>query len=105
MKVFVASNPTDAHILCELLKQASIACDVRGEALFGLRGELPLNEDTAPYIWLYDPQQLTAARAIIDDYLQPVNEQHRADWRCRQCGELNEAQFGACWRCGTPDIR
>lgn len=103
MKIFVASNPTDAHILCELLKQTGIACDVRGEALFGLRGELPLNEDTAPYIWLYDVSRVIEAQRIIDDYLRPANDLGADSWQCQHCGEMNEAQYGACWRCGAAD--
>ncbi len=41
MKIFSASNPTEAHILCGLLQQQGIDAEVRGEGIFGLRGELP----------------------------------------------------------------
>ena len=40
MKIFSASNPTEAHIICGLLESENIACEVRGEGLFGLKGFL-----------------------------------------------------------------
>ena len=39
MKIFSASNPTEAHIICGLLESENIACEVRGEDLFGLKGK------------------------------------------------------------------
>ncbi|MCC4821419.1 DUF2007 domain-containing protein, partial [Vibrio lentus] len=23
------------------------------------------------------------------------------EWRCGECHEVNEAQFGSCWQCGA----
>lgn len=103
MKIFIATNPTDAHLLCELLKQAGIVCDVRGEGLFGLRGELPLNDDTAPYIWLFHPEQREQALALIEEYIRPASDSTTKSWRCHYCGEINEAQFALCWQCGKAD--
>ncbi|EMX0221223.1 DUF2007 domain-containing protein [Vibrio fluvialis] len=103
MKIFIAANPTEAHLLCELLKQANIACEVRGEGLFGLRGELPMNDETAPYIWLYDVTQHERAQAIIEDYQSPSSSSRSTPWQCTHCGELNERQFAVCWHCGTAD--
>lgn len=103
MKIYIAHNPTDAHLLCELLKQAHIQCEVRGEGLFGLRGELPLSEDTEPYIWLLDEAQHAKAQAIIADYQRPLSAQDTQPWRCTYCGEVNEGQFAICWQCGHID--
>ncbi|MGR5235356.1 putative signal transducing protein [Vibrio alfacsensis] len=99
MKIFVARNPTEAHIVCELLKTEQIACEVRGEGMFGLKGELPFGEDTDPFIWLLLPEQQLMAKAIIDAYQKQTERQYR-DWQCPQCKEKNEGQFGACWQCG-----
>lgn len=38
MKIFIAKNPAEAHIVCELLRTEQILCEVRGEGLFGLKG-------------------------------------------------------------------
>lgn len=98
MKIYSALNPTDAHIICELLKSHDIACVVHGADLFGLQGELPLGEATEPYIWLFDDGLYEKANQIIMQYREPS---HRADWRCKRCGEDNGAEFDICWNCGT----
>ena len=97
MKVYIATNPTEAHIVCELLKSNGIACEVHGADLFGLQGELPLGETTEPYIWLFDDKLQGKASEIIAQFKQPS---HRGDWRCTLCGEDNGTQFDICWNCG-----
>ena len=42
VQVYSAENPTEAHYLKGLLESQGIQCDVRGESLFGARGELPI---------------------------------------------------------------
>ncbi|WP_070967574.1 DUF2007 domain-containing protein [Vibrio sonorensis] len=97
MKIYSASNPTQAHILCELLKSQTIRCEVRGEGIFGLQGELPISPDTDSYIWLLDQQQLDRAKTVIRDF---ESQSLQKDWHCPECGESNEAQFAICWQCG-----
>lgn len=98
MKIFTAHNPTEAHIVCELLKSQQISCEVRGEGIFGLQGEIPFGEQTEPYVWLLDVAQAETARAIVSDYQQPDTGRV---WRCHKCGESNEPQFALCWNCGS----
>ncbi|EEX91839.1 hypothetical protein VIOR3934_06174 [Vibrio orientalis CIP 102891 = ATCC 33934] len=98
MKVFSAVTPTEAHIICELLKSQSIDCEVRGEGIFGLQGEIPFGESSEPYIWLFDQRDSAKASEIIREF---QSEQEKQDWQCDQCGEQNEGQFGACWQCGS----
>ncbi len=100
MKIFIAKNPAEAHIVCELLRTEQIQCEVRGEGLFGLKGELPFGDDTDPYIWLFAPEQQMKAAGIVDDYQRQAQPNHYKDWYCPHCSEINEGQFGACWRCG-----
>ncbi|WP_428772817.1 DUF2007 domain-containing protein [Vibrio sp.] len=100
MKIFQAQNPPEAHIVCELLKSEDILCEVRGEQLFGLQGELPIDQSTQPYVWLFEPRQQAQAEALIRDFMAPKT--HRTVWRCPNCQELNEAQFAICWQCCTP---
>lgn len=98
MKLFSAATPTEAHIVCELLRSEGIECEVRGEGIFGLQGEIPLGECSEPYVWLLDADQSQQAQRIIAQYQQANSGSH---WLCRQCGEDNEPQFGACWQCGS----
>lgn len=100
MKIFIAKNPAEAHIVCGLLKTEQIQCEVRGEGLFGLKGELPFSDETDPYIWLFAPEQQMKASVIVDAYQMQAQPNTYQDWRCSVCSEMNEGQFGACWRCG-----
>lgn len=98
MKVYSAFNPPEAHIVCELLKSNDIECEVRGEGIFGLQGEVPFGENSEPYVWLLDTQKYTRACALIEQFNQQTPG---ADKMCSGCGELNESQFGICWQCGA----
>ncbi|MEF1253546.1 putative signal transducing protein [Vibrio sp. M260112] len=98
MRLYSATTPPEAHIVCELLKSQQILCEVRGEGLFGLQGEIPFGENSEPYIWLFDEQQLAQAQAIIADFKRA---ERGVSWRCSECSEQNEAQFGLCWKCGA----
>lgn len=97
MKIYSASNPPEAHIVCELLKSLNITCEVRGEGIFGLQGEVPFGENSEPYVWLLEANKARQARLAIEQYL---TEEVGDSWCCEHCGESNEAQFGACWQCG-----
>ncbi|WP_261815494.1 DUF2007 domain-containing protein [Vibrio gallicus] len=98
MKIFIASNPPEAHFISELLIAEGVAVEVRGEGLFGLQGELPFDESTQPYVWLSDPSLLDKAQAVIQAYSQQGNYQ---DWTCPHCSEVNEGQFALCWQCSN----
>ncbi|KLN63105.1 MULTISPECIES: DUF2007 domain-containing protein [Vibrio] len=97
MRIYSASTPTEAHIVCELLKSCHIECEVRGEGVFGLQGEVPFGESSEPYIWLLNHSQIIQANAVIKEFR---NAQIGSNWNCSNCGESNESQFGACWQCG-----
>lgn len=97
MKIFSAANPVEAHIVCELLKSHRIEAKVHSGEIFSLKGEVPLTNDTDPYVWLLDEQDEERAKQLITDY---DKEELRPNWDCQQCGESIEAQFAVCWNCG-----
>ncbi|GAM73559.1 hypothetical protein JCM19241_3014 [Vibrio ishigakensis] len=98
MKIYIAKNPPEAHFISELLLAEKIPVEVRSVGLFGLQGELPMDDSTQPHVWLLDPAYKEKAEAIIKAYME-ADEQ--ADWTCSECGEVNEGQFALCWNCGT----
>jgi len=98
MKIFSAATPTEAHIVCELLKTEQVQCEVRGEGIFGLQGEIPFGENSEPYIWLLNDKDHLKASQLIQEY---QTTQEGQGWECIECGEENEGQFGACWQCGN----
>lgn len=102
--VFVARHPTEAHFVRDLLAQEGIDAEVRGEALFGARGEAPVTAETLPSVWIARDGDVERARAIVAGYERgegPASAAGRP-WRCVRCGEELEAQFTACWKCASP---
>ncbi|KGY12864.1 hypothetical protein NM22_09130 [Vibrio tubiashii] len=97
MKIYSAATPTEAHIVCELLKSHSIDCEVRGEGIFSLQGEIPFGECSEPYIWLLEQSKKQQALDVIEQFNSLSKGEN---WFCQECGECNEPQFGACWQCG-----
>ena len=91
-----------AHVshLKNLLEQAGIACVVRNDQLSGGLGEIPFL-DCLPELWVVRDQDLPRAEAVLGAV--QAAPPSREDWRCSRCGESNEGQFAACWRCGAPD--
>jgi hypothetical protein len=102
-QVFVAQHPTEAHLVQGLLEANGIAAEVRGESLFGARGEAPLTADTLPSVWVLDDGQASSARAVLAAYESRDDPGASVGvlWGCPGCGEQIEPQFTECWRCGT----
>jgi hypothetical protein len=97
------SLPVIGH-LKSLLDQAGILCVIKNEQLAGGLGELPLIA-CDPELWVLHDHQVGAARALIAESIAGDQAAPHAgvSWRCPRCAAPNEAQFGACWRCGERD--
>jgi len=100
-KVFVAKHPAEAHLVRGLLESGGVQAIVRGESLFGARGEAPVTFDTLPSVWVLDDEQTAAAMDILRDHRAAGESGAGTPWTCRLCGERVEPQFTACWQCGT----
>lgn len=100
-KVYIAKNPADAHLLKGLLDGEKIEAEVRGEFLYGVRGEVPITPDTCPSVWVMDDADYDRAMELVSIYREgespdPVEGDA---WSC-SCGEENETRFAECWNCG-----
>ena len=101
-RVYVARHPTDAHLFKGILENEGIAALIRGEALFGARGEAPLTFDTLPSVWVLDAADVGRASALAREYSKSiVSLGPLPTWRCSTCREFVEEQFTACWNCGA----
>jgi hypothetical protein len=102
-KVFVAKDPTEAYFVAGLLEAESIQAVVRGETLFGLRGELPMTPDTCPSVWVLEDTEVEKARALVMEFEKggAAEEARRAPLHCPRCGETIKSQFTQCWQCGN----
>lgn len=105
-KVFVAQHPTEAHLIKGLLESRDIPALVRGESLFGTRGETPVTPDSLPSVWVADDGQAEEAMAILESHRASMSQssESEASWRCASCGETVEFQFTACWNCGAERV-
>jgi hypothetical protein len=101
-KVFTAHDVAEAHFVRGLLESQGLSVAVRGEDLWGTRGEVPF-VDAWPTLWVVDdaaePQALEIVRQYEASRTAPAAQGDA--WRCGNCGQELEAQFTSCWNCGT----
>lgn len=97
-KIYTSENGAFAGYVKNVLEEQGIACFMKHENLGGAAGELPPHE-CWPEIWIEDNADHDRARAILDSLLK--ESQEGTAWRCLRCGEIVDAQFGKCWKCGA----
>lgn len=94
-QVYQAADPVNAEIVKDYLGGHGIEAQVRGDLLWGGRGELPA--DGGPGVWVAS-RDFDQARQLIGQL-----ERGRASastWQCPDCHERLEGQFTHCWHCG-----
>lgn len=94
------SSAAEIGLVRGLLERAGIACITKNEQLAGALGDIPFLE-CEPELWILHDADLPQATRILEAHRAPAHT--TGQWRCRQCGELIDGQFEACWQCGTPD--
>ena len=82
-----------------LLISEGIPAFLRNEHFGSIMGEVPFQE-VWPELWVENDLDYDRARQLIDA-AKLQEESPAAPWKCRQCGEMNEGQFSACWNCGA----
>ncbi len=95
-RVFRAASLIDVAHARNVLSTAGIAAEFRNQYLGGALGELPMLE-TWPALFVADDDEAAAIRVLARVAATPSG----SAWSCAHCGELCEAQFTHCWRCGT----
>jgi len=101
IKVFIAKNPTEAHLVEGLMRSQGIEAEVRGEALFAVNGA-PAIASMRPSVWVPGPrEQVEQAEKILARYHGGSVPMPGSGWTCPECGEAHEAQFTDCWHCGS----
>ena len=79
-----------------VLESEGIACRIKNEHLGSIVGEMPFIE-VWPELWVINDLDYDRAKQLIDAAI--TDESPQASWNCRKCGEENEGQFAACWKC------
>lgn len=103
IKLCVAANTVDAHMLKSLLEQEGIEAIIRGDGFVPLQGGHLLKMETRPSVWVLDDERRPRAEELVAGFRQGAaafdDDGGASDWRCR-CGETIEGQFTECWSCG-----
>ena len=97
-KLTSADSIVTIHHYKNLLEAEGIPCEIRNEHLGGVLGEMPFPE-VWPQLWVVRDLDFDRAKQLITN--DATQESPTAEWRCKQCGEVNEGQFAACWNCGA----
>jgi len=99
----VYSNESIANVghVRTLLEHAGIPCFTKNEQLVGALGEVPFLE-CMPEVWVYDDADEARAQALVAGAVAAPPDV-AAPWQCATCGETNDGQFAACWKCGSED--
>ena len=96
-RVFSSPNLVEIHHARNLLEAEGVRAFVRNELLAGAMGELPFTECQAE-LWIADAaDSVRAERVLREGRVRDAGT--GAAWQCA-CGEILEAQFSQCWRCG-----
>ena len=104
-KLYTAQGIGDAHVMRGLLESAGINAVIRGDGVVPLQGgNLMLNIEVRPSVWVLEDDKYSQARDIVADYVTRQGEnpgEPVSTWNCSRCGESVEQQFSECWNCGT----
>lgn len=53
-----------------------------------------------PELWIVNDEDYKRAIILIES--MDNNKETKAQWLCKNCGEVNEGTFSVCWNCQTP---
>jgi hypothetical protein len=96
-RVYQAANLMDAQIVRDLLTQSGMAAEVFNSNGVGGVGEFPVSL-AWPEVWVRDPDQEVAARALIAAHV--AHGERSGEHDCPHCAESNPIGFLSCWSCG-----
>lgn len=99
-RVYSTDNIAKAWHIRNVLEQYDIEAVVRNQQLYSIAGEVPITE-CMPEVWVKPIYFSRAEQIIVEIENGPVID--GPDWRCRDCHELNTADFALCWKCGSSD--
>ena len=96
MKKLVSSpDNAELELLKNILADNGIICEVRNGEMSGIVPAPPFYEE----LWTTDEDYPKAAELLAG--WQKAPSQASGSWTCPACGEVVEAQFSSCWKCGA----
>jgi hypothetical protein len=94
-KIFSSPEAAEVELFKNVLADAGIECEARNSDLSGVMPVAPFYEE----LWVSETDYPKASE-LLDSWERTPAVQGRS-WTCPACGEVNEAQFTSCWKCGT----
>ena len=94
-KLCSSANYLEANTIRAMLDSEGIEVFLKGEALAGAMGELPMNVTEIEVF--VKPEQFAQAERLLNDFKQ--RQVHGNNWLCGECGEENAPAFEICWSC------
>lgn len=85
-------NLLEAHTWKGLLESSGICVELKGEALLGGAGELPVGVQNVE-LWVKISQYDLACQQLA------TLDSKGPQWVCVNCHEVNESSFELCWNC------
>ncbi len=92
--LLAGGNLLQAHTWKGLLQACGIQVELRGEALLGGVGELPVDLQNVE-LWVNE-SELKLAQSQLESLACD-----RPQWQCINCHEMNEDSFELCWQCSA----
>ena len=96
MKKLTQAPSLTLHHYRNLLEAEGIETEIKNEHFGDLLAGMPLTESQ---LWVVNDLDYDRAKQLIDG--TAFEESPRDNWKCSACGEENEGQFAACWKCGA----
>ena len=94
-QVFTHQNNAIAGSIRNYLESHGVNCQLRNEYSSNVMGEVGFTT-VWPEVWVSDVD--FAKAKLLLEQIHPSNS-GGADWKCRQCQEVNPASFETCWLC------
>ena len=101
-KIYSPQDVSEIEIIRGLLADEGIKTTVLNEDVGEVAGVVPFAQ-AMPQVWLVNDEDEERALEIVErmDSGEVRESLGGKPWKCTRCGEAIEAQFTACWKCGT----
>jgi hypothetical protein len=94
--LFSTPDSVEAGLVKGMLDQAGIASEIRNDDLYENFPGAPFH----PELWILNDDDLPRASELLAAWRRPSTPAS-GPWICPRCGAGMEAEFIACWKCGT----
>ena len=96
IRVYIAENLADAHLVYNRIQVEGISAHVFNEHTHGAVGELPFTH-TWPEVWIENDDDESRALEIIEATRKASVEE--GEIACPKCDQINPINFEICWNC------